>query len=245
VTVVHTDEQILVIDKPSGVPSVPLSREPQARETAVHLALKIHPELESVGREVGRPLESGLIHRLDTGTSGLLTFARDAETYARLRGLWKSPSVRKTYRALVSGEPPFPKLPLVINVPIGRSAKSGKRMLLALPGRENQLRGKPLPAHTEILKQQRIEFGACLRQLYDLEVTIRTGVMHQIRCHLAAQGWPVLGDKIYHGDSSERLWLHAWKLSLARPDGSVLEITAPLPSGWPPSSATAHGVSAV
>jgi 23S rRNA-/tRNA-specific pseudouridylate synthase len=57
--------------------------------------------------------------------------------------------------------------------------------------------------------------------------------MHQIRCHLASQGWPILGDSLYKGDTSERLWLHAWKLSLPAGDGKTLELVAPLPEGWP------------
>jgi 23S rRNA pseudouridine1911/1915/1917 synthase len=238
--IVHADEKVLIIDKPSGMPSVPLARDAGSRDsrpTAVDLALREDPGLEAVGRAVGKPLEAGLIHRLDTGTSGLLAFARDPETYARLRALWKSSSVTKTYRALVSGEPPFPKIPATIDQPLGRSAKSSRRMLVALPGRESQLRGKPLPAHTEVLRATRIEFGACLRQLYDVEVTIRTGVMHQIRCHLSWLGWPILGDSVYKGDTSERLWLHAWKLRFSLESGTELELTAPLPKGWPESDA--------
>jgi 23S rRNA pseudouridine1911/1915/1917 synthase len=233
--IVHVDERLLVIDKPSGVPSVPLGKDADDKNrapTAVDLILREFPAQTGVGRDVGKPLEAGLLHRLDTGTSGLLAFARDAETYEKLKALWKTTAVTKTYRALVSGEPPFPKLPLVIEQPLGHSAKSSKRMLVVLPGREQSIRGKPLPARTELIGASRIEYGACLRQMYDIEVTIRTGVMHQIRCHLSAQGWPVLGDPVYKGDTSERLWLHAWKLALPG-----LELEAPLPKGWPAKEA--------
>lgn len=229
----HADGHVIVLNKPSGIPSVPLAG--SSKPTAVALALEKYPELAQVGRHVGKPLEAGLLHRLDAGTSGVLAFARTPEDYERLKSLWKSTEILKTYRALVSGEPPFPKLPLKIELPIGRSAKSSKRMVIAREDRAHQLRGNPLPARTEVLQAKRIEFGACLRQLYDVEVTIRTGVMHQIRCHLSSQGWPILGDSLYKGDTSERLWLHAWKLRLPH-DGGALEVEAPLPEGWPESA---------
>jgi 23S rRNA pseudouridine1911/1915/1917 synthase len=228
--VIYADERLIVLNKPSGVPSVPLARD--SRPSAVALALEHHPELAKVGEAVGKPMEAGLLHRLDTGTSGLLAFARTQEAYEELKRAWKTKAVTKTYRALVSGEPPFPNVPLAIDKALGRSAKSAKRMLVVTPAREYQLRGKPLEAHTEIHRATRVEYGACLRQLNDVEVTIRTGVMHQIRAHMASIGWPLLGDKIYKGDTSERLWLHAWKLKLPAP-GGPLELTAPLPATWP------------
>jgi 23S rRNA-/tRNA-specific pseudouridylate synthase len=60
-----------------------------------------------------------------------------------------------------------------------------------------------------------------------------TGVMHQIRAHVSDCGWPVVGDAMYGGSPSTRLWLHAWKIELPFPDGSVVRAEAPLPSSWP------------
>jgi 23S rRNA pseudouridine1911/1915/1917 synthase len=229
-SILHADAELVVIDKPAGVPSVPL-RAGEAG-TAVALALEAHPELARVGEAVGKPLEAGLLHRLDSGTSGALAFARTPEAHERLRRAWKTAEVAKIYRALVSGEPPFPGVPRVIDTPIGRSAKSSKRMLALAPGRERQIRGEPLEAITHLLSARPVEFGACLRQLQDIEIRIETGVMHQIRCHLSSIGWPILGDGTYGGDTSGRLWLHAWKLVLPGRAGRI-EIEAPLPADWP------------
>jgi 23S rRNA-/tRNA-specific pseudouridylate synthase len=229
--VVHADDHLIVLDKPTGLPSVSLRAEEDA--TAAAWAAREFPGLLGVARAVGRPLEAGLVHRLDGGTSGLLAFARTEEDYLRLRGLWKTPAVSKIYRALISGEPPLPRLPMPIHTPLGHSAKSSRRMLAVLPGRESQVRGKALEARTELISARRVETGASTRVLYDAEVRIQTGVRHQIRCHLSSIGWPIVGDKLYRGPESDRLWLHAWKLVLPAPDGGSLELVADLPAGWP------------
>jgi 23S rRNA pseudouridine1911/1915/1917 synthase len=246
ITVLHAGAHWVVVDKPSGLPSAPIaSRE---SETAVSQLLRIlsqlRPELglelARVAQEVGRPLEAGLLHRLDNGTSGVLAFARSPEDYRRARAAWKTASVHKIYRAVVSGVGGFPETPLVLDAPIGRSAKSRKRMLVAPHGvaRPPQgargLRGSWLPALTRIVRAvplpgQTLTAPQESHALYDLEIRIETGVMHQIRSHLASIAWPILGDPIYHGSAAPRLWLHAWKLVL--PGGEAFE--APLPSGWP------------
>ena len=88
------------------------------------------------------------------------------------------------------------------------------------------IRGRPLEARTEILEVRR---ASRTQELYDLTVRIETGVMHQIRCHLASQGWPIQGDPIYRGAPSSRLWLHAWRLEIP----PLLSLEAALPDLWP------------
>lgn len=232
--VVYEDEDLLVLDKGSGIPSLPHSA--QETETAVGSALAHWPALEGVGN---KSLEPGLVHRLDTGTSGLLVFAKTQTEWERLRGLWRNREVQKIYRARVSLLEPLPSLktlPWVIQSPLAHSAKSSKRMLALPKGqtefRKSAIRGKPLPALTLVLEARPFipENPTATKQQAELTIEIKTGVMHQIRCHLASQGWPILGDPIYYSlnktEPSSRLWLHAWKLSFRRQDGTCLNLVS-------------------
>lgn len=230
--VVYEDEDLLVLHKRSGTPSIPHS--PEETETAVGAALARHPELVDLGRG---GLESAILHRLDTGTSGLIVFARHNEEFTRLRAAWSTPAVKKRYRALVRQRKESEAFsesvwtmgthPFLLDWPMGHDLGSTKRMVAIPPGLTRSIRGKELEARTRILKTTEIATG-----LFDVHVEIETGVMHQIRCHLASQGWPILGDPIYHGTPSSRLWLHAWQLILPLRSGAILELQADLPERW-------------
>ena len=220
--VVYEDEDILVLNKLSGIPSMP--HQSDETETAVGSALARFPALKGVGK---KPLEPGLLHRLDTGTSGLLAFAKSSDEFDRLRLSWKDGSVRKLYRAIVEIQNRAPEPPLMITTPLGHDEKSAKRMRALPPGENISIRGKPLPAKTRIISCRPVA-----GRNFDLHVEIFTGVMHQIRCHLSSMGWPVFGDPIYSNTTSSRLWLHHWRLSLPLKSGRPLQIEAPLPDGW-------------
>lgn len=236
--VAYEDEELLILNKRSGFPSVPLK--PDERGTAVEAALSHYPGLQGVG---DRTLEPGLLHRLDTGTSGLLAFAKTQAEFERLKRLWRSQrQVRKLYRALVIPTEGSKPEPHTIEFPIAHSAKSKKRMLVLMANKYRAIRGKPQPAVTHILNASPVPGQP---HLLDLTVEIETGVMHQIRAHLSAIGAPILGDATYGKKAfevlneelielgSQRLWLHAWRLEIPRKNGEVLRVEAPLPEGWP------------
>lgn len=245
--IVYEDRDLLVLNKQSGVPSVP--QDPQESETAVGSALAHDPALAGVGRA---GLEPGLLHRLDTGTSGLLAFARTQEAFDRLHAAWKSQGVRKVYRALAAPMAASPlaaapragayTIPFTARITLGHDARSSKRMI-ALPPlapghsasdaryRLSQIRGKPLESVTHIVKSEKIK--AASSPLCDYRIEIETGFMHQIRCTLAHLGSPILGDPIYGGPPSSRLWLHAWQLHLPLPQGGELWLESALPENWP------------
>ena len=228
--VIYEDQSLLVLNKRSGIPSVP--HQLNETETAVGAALAYLPELAKVGRgkdPASNGYDPGVLHRLDTGTSGLLAFAKTQTEFDRLHALWKTTAIKKTYRAIArasnSEELKFPQL---IEVPIAHDEKSDKRMI-AITGDHLHFRGKALAAITKILHVTRVS-----SEIRDIEVQIETGVMHQIRCHLAMLGWPILGDSIYgQGVPSSRLWLHAWKLELLLDSGKKLHLEAALPDNWP------------
>lgn len=227
-TILWESEDLLALNKPSGIPSAPAARS-TAEVTAVDEAVRLSPALAEAQHGF-HPQEHGLLHRLDTETSGVLLFAKTPEAFETLRSAWADgAAVFKIYRAIVVPndratpfEPPYP-----IYTPIGRSAKSSKKVIaLSHPGKNAQIRGQPLDAHTVILAVH-----GQSTTLLDLEIQIFTGVMHQIRCHLSSLGYPLLGDPLYKGPESTRLWLHASRLKLPAPWNQ--EITAPLPINWP------------
>ena len=221
--ILYEDENLLILDKASGTPSVSLTG--AESNSAAAAALAHCPELARIPG--AKPLEPGLLHRLDTGTSGVLAFAKTEREFLRLRAAWKTPHVTKIYRAIVeaSAEAPAPK-PCTISNPIAHSADSSKKMIVIEEKRSRSIRGNPLPAVTHLRRVTPL--GA---NRYDLEIEIETGVMHQIRAHLASRGWPIVGDRTYGGAVGPRLALHAWKLRLPTSKGQTQEIESPLPKG--------------
>jgi 23S rRNA pseudouridine1911/1915/1917 synthase len=225
VPIVYEDEDLLVLHKPSGLPSVSLSGE--ETRSASSSALARWPALADIPGI--KPLEPGLLHRLDTATSGLLAFAKTASEFERLKAEWKNRGVGKTYRTVVenqANEPP--SSPRTLSLPIGHPSDSSKRMLVLDPKHtKHSIRGRPMPAITRIRSVKSLP-----ENRFDLEITIETGVMHQIRAHLAHEGFPILGDPLYgKGSRSQisRLMLHAWRLELPLKNGARLSLEALLP----------------
>lgn len=226
----ETDE-LIAIDKPANLPSLPY-RDDQIENSATGIAIRHCPALS----ELGLDHDFGALHRLDNGTSGVLLFAKNLATQSRLRELWKTDSVVKTYRALTQdvGEP-LPVFPCVIQSPIGHDAKSAKRMRVILEKADlKKIRGKPLDAWTEFMSATRCELPESKGLGFDWMLRIKTGVRHQVRLHLMAQGYPILGDSTYRGLESTRLWLHSSRLEIpSLQNQSRITIESPLPGGWP------------
>jgi len=181
------DEWILAIHKPSGLPSQSLGKEGQ--ETAEDLVQRRNPHT---------PLR--LCHRLDTGTSGVLLFAKSDPVFDEMRLRFKERKIRKFYDAFCrEADGPFKSgvfpLPRVIDLPLAHHPKSAKRMIALPAGKRREHRGKPLPAVSVIhaITPDRFSGAPCLK----VEIEIKTGVMHQIRVHLAHLGLPILGDPLY------------------------------------------------
>lgn len=208
-SVIHLDPQLVAVDKPSGMPSHPL--EPGERGTVVNALVARHPECADASAD---PREGGLVHRLDTLTSGVLLASRTGEAWRALREAFSGRQVDKRYLAVVTG-------------PVAAEGE------IDLPLRH---RGDHVePALSGGGREALTDFRALSRSgdASLLEVRIHTGVLHQIRAHLAAIGAPVLGDTDYGGrpfPGLERFFLHAARLGFSHPaTGSRLELTAPLP----------------
>jgi 23S rRNA pseudouridine1911/1915/1917 synthase len=212
-SVVYEDPWIVVVDKPAGVPSHPL-REAETGTIASALVAR-YPEMAGVGYRLREP---GLLHRLDTGTSGLMLAARDETTFHALRTALRNGQIDKRYIALVEGRVEAPR---TIALPIASHPRDPRRVVIrdgvagARPARTEILRADPIGVYTRI------------------EVRATHATRHQVRAHLAAVGHPVVGDALYGGSAFAGLgrhFLHASHLVFEHPHlGTTLRLSSPLP----------------
>jgi 23S rRNA pseudouridine1911/1915/1917 synthase len=210
---------VLVLDKPAGLPAVALvgsERASLASWIAAH-----HPECAGIGS----PGESGLVHRLDTDTSGLILAARHDRAYQALRDQFRRHEIEKTYLALASGRLTGR---LSLAAPIGRHAKSRRRMRVVPPPPASG-RYESQPA-LSIVEPERVLANATL-----VRVLTQTGVRHQVRVHLAAAGHPLIGDALYGGPpcpGAPGHLLHAAALVWRDLEGARAEARSEMPADW-------------
>jgi 23S rRNA pseudouridine1911/1915/1917 synthase len=209
-SVLYEDEDLLVIDKPAGLTVHPAPGTPN--HTLVNAVLARLPELPDTGDR----LRPGIVHRLDKDTSGLVLVAKNRLALSKLTDQFKTRSVLKVYLVLVRGhlspESGF------IDAPIGRDPSNRKRMALVDSGRAARTKYR-------VIKYT----GNCTL----LEVMPETGRTHQIRVHLSAIGYPVVGDKTYGVKSAflSRQFVHAHRLGFRLPSSDeYVEFESELPS---------------
>ncbi len=223
--ILYEDTELLVVNKPPGLPVHPGAGQ---RQGTLANALLYHcPDLTGIG-DVQRP---GLVHRLDKDTSGVMVVAKTAAALQQLQRQFQERQVDKRYLALVWGH--WPEASGLIDLEIGRHPVQRHKM--AVVGQRRR------QASTSWWRRLELP-GPCTL----LELKIHTGRTHQIRVHLAAVGHPVVGDKVYGGGEKRlaslppelqvlrplvtRQLLHAWKLTVMHPSsGAVLTWEAPLP----------------
>ncbi len=216
VRVALEDDDVLVLDKPSGVPTHPLR--PEEMGTVANWLAAHRPQTTGVGYG---PREPGIVHRLDVGTSGLLLVAKNAAAFERLQADLRAGKIEKEYLAIVEG--PAPQAD-VIGFAID-DEKSGKVVAwtdeLPKPGRRAR------PAETVVDVVRRLGPRALVR------ASVAKAARHQVRVHLAAIGCPLLGDALYGGPEVpglSRHALHAAGIRFAHPkDGHTVRVTSPLP----------------
>lgn len=212
--VIFENEDVIVINKPAGLVVHPAAG--HAHGTLVHAVLAHAPEIEGIGGEQ-RP---GLVHRLDKDTSGLIVLAKNERAQRDLQQQFQSREVKKSYIALVDGQPPTTTGR--VEAPIGRDPRERKRMAV-VPA------AKGRAAVTEYRVIQRFAKHALI------EAFPLTGRTHQIRVHLAFIGCPIVGDRIYGKKRPtlplQRHFLHAVSLSLRLPDeDEPRTFEAPMPA---------------
>ena len=221
-TILHEDDDIIVIDKPAGLVVHPAAG--HADQTLVNALLFHVKNLSGVGGE----LRPGIVHRLDKDTSGVMIIAKHDEAHRKLTADWNTDRVKKEYLALVYGTPASDRG--TIDAPIGRDPRDRKRMAVVREGRR---------AITDY------EVAEHLRYVSLVRCRLRTGRTHQIRVHLKHIGHPIAGDPLYSGpqwrgipdkriqralSSLERQALHAERITFVHPrSGESITLVAPLP----------------
>jgi RluA family pseudouridine synthase len=230
VDLLHRDAALIVVSKPSGM---------LVHESSTVRLNTVQKYLERAGFAEAEP-----VHRLDRETSGVLVCAASREVVPELRGMFATTHPDKVYRALVVdpegvwqvGERRTIDTPLGIDPDSVLDLKMGRGELDAV-------------THVQVLGRLEHPFGP----MADLRVVIETGRQHQIRVHLAMQGTPIAGDKLYGIDDAffmaicdrpedpqllerlafDRHALHAWQMRLRHPaTEEMVEFEAPLPAIW-------------
>jgi 23S rRNA pseudouridine1911/1915/1917 synthase len=225
--IIHQDDDLLILDKPAGLPVHPSAR--YHLNTLTTLLRRRYGE--------ARPR---ITHRLDRETSGLLVCAWTKEAERAVKVQFQERVVHKEYLAIVQGRPPFTEL--VLDQPLGPALNSEVRVRMG--PRDDEL-GQT--ASTKFRVVQRWATGALVA------AEPLTGRQHQIRAHLAELGYPVVGDKIYGVDErlfidfvesdgmlSDEDWdrlelyrhaLHAHRVTFRHPrSGKEVQFSCPLPS---------------
>jgi RluA family pseudouridine synthase len=189
--ILHQDDHIIVIDKPAGLSVLPEGWDPDAPYLRQMLENKFD--------------QLWVVHRLDKITSGVMVFALTAEAHRGLNRQFELHEVEKVYRAIVEGVPPWDE-------------RTARHMLQTNVGRKHRTvvvhkRGKNSETEFKVLKRGQNEAL--------IEARPKTGRTHQVRVHLSALGFPLLGDVLYGASETElieRPALHAYSLGFSHPD---------------------------
>lgn len=220
VPIVYEDFSVLIVDKPAGMATHGFSGRDMG--TLANYIASQHPHLLGVGRNRWEP---GLVHRLDTETSGLVLVAKTQTAFDRLRQQFRRRQVAKVYWALVWGTT---NAEGVIDLPLVHDPRDKRRMSAV----SESLRMKKIKTWKALTRYRK------LRQCRDstlLEIAMETGVTHQIRVHLAAIGHPIVADALYGDDRMakfdlRRHFLHACRLEFRHPeDGRAVKFETKLP----------------
>jgi len=188
IEIVRETDSYVLVEKPAGVPSHPL--EERELGTLAGALVARYPEMRGVGYSNREP---GLLHRLDTHTSGLMLAARHREAFDALRQQLRSGEIEKRYLARCLG---MVDAPLVIETAIATDPRDRRKVRACTDPREiKRLRAQA--ARTEVLSSVPAAMG-CL-----IELRANNARRHQIRVHLASIGHPLLGDALYGGPALE------------------------------------------
>lgn len=219
IEVKYEDDDLLIVEKPAGLPVYSTSRRNQS--ALINVLLSRYPEL----KKVGQPERPGIVHRLDKQTSGLIIVARTVEAYEYLKNLFAQRKIEKEYQALVFGKAKAKGRIEKHLTKIGQQGRSKVRVDKA---------GKSALTEYVLIDlyqdPNRLDFYSLVK------VKLHTGRTHQIRVHFASLARPVMGDTLYGKPDSQKLkqilprqFLHASRLGLKLLNGTWLDVESKLP----------------
>ena len=230
--VIYEDDDLLVVNKDSGIVVHPGSG--NANNTLMGGVIKKYSFLKNVGDNI----RSGLIHRLDKDTSGIVLIGKTNLALWHYSRLFALRQVEKEYKCVVRKgfiekyfkqqnytkkcnrfSLDYSNQQLIMTGFIGRCKKNRKKMCLFDKSKDSSSKFSST-AFSNFNKKD----DFCL-----LSALPKTGRTHQIRVHLASLGYPILGDRIYGGENYNRLMLHAYKIKIRMLNGRVREFTADIP----------------
>lgn len=208
IEIIYEDEDIIVINKPSGLVVHPPN--PNRCQSVVNALIYMGKNLSSIS-----PLRRGVVHRLDKETSGVMVMAKNNYAHYNLIQQFKERIVSKEYHAIVWGN--IREDRLRIELPIRRDKLNRLKMKVSF------LKAKFALTHLEVINRFRDSTYIKLKPV--------TGRMHQIRVHLNFLGFPIIGDKRYGiKDNHKYLFLHAYCLRFKHPQkGEFMEFKVELP----------------
>ena len=190
--IVYEDEDIVIINKASGMVVHPASGN---YENTLVNALIYRYNLDDTN------VRSGIVHRIDKDTSGLVIVAKNDKTLELLTEMFKNKQIKKTYLAIVDGV--INNKSGTINAPITRDVKDRKKMMVGKDGKNSI-------THFYVLKT--------FKNNTYLSLNLETGRTHQIRVHMAYIGHPITNDKVYGKENTSfGQYLHASKLEFIHP----------------------------
>lgn len=225
IKIIYEDEDLLVLDKPSGITvnKAETTKDEFTVQDYLEEKFKTNNAYLTADKESDFYKRAGFVHRIDKETSVILIVAKNVPNFENLQAQFKDRDVNKTYVALVHGH--VDSLEGEISVPIGRLPWNRKRFGVLAGGKE---------AVTQYKVLEKFEKPFTL-----LELNPKTGRTHQIRVHLKYFNHPVFGDLLYAGRKTsrndrktlERFFLHAKKIFFYHPkSGDRVEFESPLPS---------------
>jgi tRNA pseudouridine32 synthase/23S rRNA pseudouridine746 synthase len=212
---IHEDPQVLVFDKPAGLPV----------QGGSGVTRSLEDLLAAFAKSNGK--RPRLVHRLDRETSGVIVAARSKPAAAALSGAFAGRDVRKTYLAIVCGGAPEPPVG-EIALPLKKASRRGLDVMEVVPADDGG-------AQAALTRYRTL---AATPEAALLELDPETGRMHQLRAHLAAIGRPIAGDGKYGGlyrlgsVDIASLMLHAAAIDIPHPGGGRRRFEAPLPPAF-------------
>ncbi len=198
VEILYEDDDLLVINKPSGLTVHPA---PSVKEATLVDWLK-HKDIRL--STISGEERHGIVHRLDKGTSGVMVIAKNNEAHEALSAQLQDKSMGRFYLAVIN--PPLKDEMVMVDRPIGRSAQNRLKMAEVEGGKE----ARTLFKHLALSNDEKNELIAC---------KLFTGRTHQIRVHLETFSRHILGDHLYgvKNDKQEQILLHAYILYFIHP----------------------------
>lgn len=252
--IIWEDDAVAILSKPAGVVvnMAESVKEPTIQDWAIaHWGGT--PSWAESQRDPIFAERSGMVHRLDKDTSGVLVWAKTSEAMHELMKQFQERDVHKTYLALVHGL--LPEKRGIVRAAIDRNPQNRTKFTVTSDGRESEtiftVQKEFPPISPAELKAWCLKrdipidpFVNSARTLYEagfslVELQPRTGRTHQIRVHMDYLHHPLVGDTRYAGRKRSRLdvlwcprqWLHAWKISFAHPlTNEELSFEAPVPT---------------